>query len=215
MANLKPPPWELKGSGYIILYKIPKALTLKLGFIPQSLKGRFKGGVLSVIVVDYKQTDAGPYRELLYIPGVFYKEGARRSISKIYVSTTDSLINGRKNWGIPKELADFKFEKLNSRSEYIMVRKEGKPVAEFIFMEGRFCFPLKIRFLPFNLIQVYENKYYYNTFRGEGVAGSAKIRHIDINSSMFPQVSSLKPRMVIKIKSFSMIFQTPKTKNLG
>jgi hypothetical protein len=32
------------------------------------------------------------------------------SISKIYVSTQDSIDNGQKNWGIPKEMAHFEVQ---------------------------------------------------------------------------------------------------------
>jgi hypothetical protein len=61
--------------------------------------------------VDYESSDAGPYRELLYIPGAF-RSGLqlRYSITRIYVTTEASVINGRRNWGIPKELADISWK---------------------------------------------------------------------------------------------------------
>jgi hypothetical protein len=48
---------------------------------------------------------------LLYIGGTL-KFGQKRhySISKIYVSTQDSIDNGQKNWGIPKEMAHFEVQ---------------------------------------------------------------------------------------------------------
>lgn len=53
----------------------------------------------------------GPYRELLFIPGAFHINGRYTfSIPKIYVSTETSVNSGIKNWGIPKEVADFTVE---------------------------------------------------------------------------------------------------------
>jgi acetoacetate decarboxylase len=53
----------------------------------------------------------GPYKELLFIPGVFHINGRYTySISKIYVSTEASVRSGIENWAIPKEVADFTIE---------------------------------------------------------------------------------------------------------
>lgn len=67
-----------------------------------------------VMVVRYKDCPAGPYDELLYVPGLFSrKETADQyflSNTRIYVSTDVSVANGRKEWGIPKHRADFSFD---------------------------------------------------------------------------------------------------------
>lgn len=59
----------------------------------------------------------GPYDELIYVPGLFSRRPRQPlrtgrtaaepieyfpSITRIYVSTDESVYNGRKNWGIPK-----------------------------------------------------------------------------------------------------------------
>ncbi len=53
----------------------------------------------------------GPYDELIYVPGLFSRRSPSDqqqpveyfpAITRIYVSTDESVYNGRKNWGIPK-----------------------------------------------------------------------------------------------------------------
>lgn len=56
-------------------------------------------------------TLAGPYDELLYVPGYFNfkseagKDNFALSVTRIYVSAPASVKNGRANWGVPSELA--------------------------------------------------------------------------------------------------------------
>lgn len=66
------------------------------------------------MVLRYTESPVGPYDELLIIPGAFDsppfsddKENPR--VTRIYVSTLASVINGRKNWNTPKHLARFEF----------------------------------------------------------------------------------------------------------
>jgi hypothetical protein len=55
------------------------------------------------------------YDELLLIPGEFHVPVAKERgatyarVTRIYVSTAASVFNGRRNWSIPKRLADFTF----------------------------------------------------------------------------------------------------------
>jgi hypothetical protein len=63
----------------------------------------FKGGVGAVMLVHYEKADCGPYDELLYIPGFFEHNGKNyMRITKIYVSTKESVEWGRRNWAIQK-----------------------------------------------------------------------------------------------------------------
>jgi len=74
------------------------------------------GGPGMVMLVQYTETPVGPYDELIYIAGKFSlpdEDGktkiAGNRITRIYVSTKESTANGRRNWNIPKEVADFKY----------------------------------------------------------------------------------------------------------
>ncbi|KAK4048032.1 hypothetical protein OIV83_005066 [Microbotryomycetes sp. JL201] len=101
------------------------------------LSARFHGGTGAMMLVRYNESPvgqsdlitallpaegvatktqgSGPYDELLLVPGYFsfIAQGGEtvyhHVITRIYVSTPDSIKNGRFNWGIPKHLANFQF----------------------------------------------------------------------------------------------------------
>lgn len=200
-------PWNLKGKGYILVYKFKKEFVEKYGNVPEFLKDKYSGGFGSVMLVDYTESNAGPYGELLFIPGKFKFKGKKLdTISKIYVSTMESVVNSRNNWGIPKEQGDFEFEKLNEHTEHIHISAAGKKVAEFKFRSGTMAFPVSTKLLPFPLVQEYEDKYYYTSFYGKGIGKLAKMEEISINPELFPDISLCKPIAVIKVEPFSITF---------
>ena len=202
-----PAPWSLRGRGYILIYKFKGDFIEKYGNVPDFLKGRYAGGFGSVMLVDYLHSDAGPYGELLFIPGKFDFKGKKLdTISKIYVSSNESVVNGWANWGIPKELAKFEFEKINSREESIRVSIDGTSVAEFVIRSGVMPFPVSTKLLPFPLVQLHEEKYFYTSFLGSGRGSFAKIKKLEINSELFPDISLCKPIAVIKVDPFAITF---------
>ncbi|EAT81211.1 hypothetical protein HBH56_132940 [Parastagonospora nodorum] len=116
-------PWAMKAESYLLF--------LKLKELPQGVYdeleevwagdefGKFKGGLGAVVIVRYSDTPAGPYDELILVPGNFTipppssgpPKIAKRSlrIARIYVSQRTTTYNGRLNWNIPKHLARFSF----------------------------------------------------------------------------------------------------------
>ncbi|HHY65481.1 MAG TPA: acetoacetate decarboxylase family protein [Clostridiaceae bacterium] len=216
MENFCPAPWNLTGKGYILLYKFPKVFAEEKANVPEFLKGKFAGGFGALMLVDYSTSDAGPYGELLLIPGKFMHEGKKlNTISKIYVSTMASVINGRRNWGIPKELADFSFQAIDSRTEKVSVTSEETMVAEFILESGKLSFPVNTKLLPFPLVQQYEGKYYYTTFHGSGTGRFAKLKDISVNPGLFPDVSGFRPIAAIKVEPFKIVFPEAKIAGTG
>lgn len=200
-------PWKLKGKGYILIYKFKKEFIQNYGNVPKFLKDKYSGGFGSVMLVDYTESNAGSYGELLFIPGKFkFREKKLDTISKIYVSTMESVDNGRNNWGIPKEQGDFKFEKVDENTEHVSINVGGKLVAEFKFKSGTMVFPVNTKLLPFPLVQEYKDKYYYTSFVGKGLGRFAKTREININPELFPDISLCKPIAVIKVEPFSITF---------
>ncbi|GAA6057593.1 hypothetical protein JCM3770_005402 [Rhodotorula araucariae] len=121
----RPAPWTLTGEGWIFpLYTpfsetpipLPEGAYAPLERDSQAdLGDRFHGGVGMVLILRYATSDAGPYDELMYVPGLFSRPGGGDkpeysfAITRIYVSTDASVANGRRNWGIPKHRADFTF----------------------------------------------------------------------------------------------------------
>ncbi|SCV74319.1 BQ2448_6751 [Microbotryum intermedium] len=128
-----PPPWDLTGSGCIFVvepqpFSPTSAVPLPPGSYdpfeqgtPFDQSSNFYGGVGAILVVRYTTSDVGPYDELMIIPGNFkneHKDGTTSfdlAITRIYVSTKESVYNGRQNWGIPKHLANFSFTPVQDR----------------------------------------------------------------------------------------------------
>ncbi len=206
-----PAPWDLCGKGYIFLYKFKKDFVANSANVPEFLKGAFAGGFGSVMLVDYEQSDAGPYGELLFIPGKFRFGGKKLdTISKIYVSTMESVVNGRVNWGIPKEKAEFSFEEIGSDTEKATITVDGKTAAEFTLKSGRLSFPVSTKLLPFPLVQQYEGKHYFTSFFGKGKGKLAKVVGIKIDPALFPDVSLCRPIAVVKVSPFNITFPEAK-----
>ncbi|KAH9812002.1 hypothetical protein DFH28DRAFT_931265 [Melampsora americana] len=79
-----------------------------------STPGIFRGGAGTVQIIRYHSSPVGPYNELIFIPGNFSmpKElggGSMAQITRIYVSSLQSVFNGRTHWNTPKSLAHFEF----------------------------------------------------------------------------------------------------------
>jgi hypothetical protein len=207
MDKIFPAPWQLKGKGYILLYKFSEAFVNQFANVPDFLTGKFAGGFGSVMLVDYETSNAGPYGELLFIPGKFNHLGQKLdTISKIYVSSQASVDNGRRNWGIPKQQADFLFEKLDAQRDHIQINLGETIIADFIINSGGPAFPVNTQFMPFPLVQLQDEQYFYTKFSGSGKGRLAKMEQIHIDAASFPDISQCKPIAVIKVDPFQITF---------
>ncbi|KAF8651140.1 hypothetical protein AX16_004863 [Volvariella volvacea WC 439] len=110
-------PWKLKGKSWIFtLSGLSPTSSFPAGFAAPyeaealSSGGTFVGGPSSVQLVSY--TESPVDNELIYLPGRWqYPDGSSSfRITRIFVSTKESTYNGRKNWNIPKQVADFDFK---------------------------------------------------------------------------------------------------------
>lgn len=209
-----PAPWNLTGKGYIFIYKFSKKFVSEQGNVPDFLQGKFCGGFGAVMLVDYAKSNAGPYGEFLFIPGKFRWNRKRlNNISKIYVSTMESVENGRANWAIPKEHADFTFTKVDEKTENVEIKTTDGTVAEITLKSGGLHFPVSTKLMPFPLVQKQDSKYFYTNFFGTGRGSFAKIKNIKINSKLFPDISTCKPIAVVKVEPFDITFPEAKIEN--
>lgn len=205
-----PAPWELKGNGYIIAFKFPKEFTEKNSFIPSSMKKRFSAGIGSVMLIDYNESAVGPYRELLFIPGKFkFPKKKIYSITKIYVSSKESVVNGKLNWGIPKELADFKIEHVAKNKERITVSKDNSIIMDVTLHTRGPTMPFFTKMFPLSLVQETVDNIYYTQLHGKGKEKMAKIIDVSVNQKYFPNISKLKPLFTVKIENFKLFFEKP------
>lgn len=204
-----PAPWFLLGRGYIILFKLTPDFVAAWGAVPEALEGCFAGGVGTVMYVDYLSSDVGPYRELLFVPGMF-SLGSKRyfSITRIYVSTQDSVVNGRNNWGIPKERADFEVAR-DGDSECIRVSRDGVFCAELHFRSCRCGMPVTTAVIPpgmRTLIHAHGGRTYLTTPGARGSLAPARLTRAITDESLFPDFTYGRILCSFSVPKFLMTF---------
>lgn len=205
-------PWDLTGNAYILVYALSKKFKREEAFVPEELKDRNRGRLGVVLIVDYKTTDVGPYKELMFIPGAFrFKNRSCYTISKIYVSSWLSVLNGRLNWGIPKEMADMVFETNNDRTEEISVFKDGTSIAYFKLRPIRVPFPVNLNIVPdflktFGQIYPYFDQTYFYSPEMSGIVQPAALLESHFDSIYFPDLNKGRLLAVFRIKGFNLYF---------
>lgn len=207
---IAPPPWTLCGKGVILLYRFQKEFIEKNGFLSDDLQKRFKGVIGSVILVDYNTSPVGAYQELLFIAGLFqFPQRKAFHISKIYVSTYESVWNGINNWGIPKELATFRWEKLANQWEYFSAIKEEVTFFNLELKPYGVPFYVNTAWLPFHFYQWRQNILLDTVPKAKGWAKLCKIRNLHVNPNYFPDITQQKLIGAIVVPRFTMVFPQP------
>jgi hypothetical protein len=204
-----PAPWVLVGQGYITLVMLSPDFVVQQGFVPDALQGRFAGGMGMVMYVDYLSSDVGPYREILFIPGMFDVGGRKYfSITRIFVSTRESVVNGRRNWGIPKELADFEVSR-EGGVEYVRMSRDGRQFAELRFRALPFSVPVTTALVPRGprtLVHLHEGRTYLTAPGARGAASPARLVHARIDGAVFPDFTQGRILGTVAVPKFLMTF---------
>jgi hypothetical protein len=212
-VKIVPAPWSLTGSAYVMFYKFSKRFVEEQGFLAHYQKDRFLGYVGTVMLVDYKTSGVGPYQELLFIPGMFTFDWKKVfSISKIYVSSRDSVYNGIQNWGIPKEYADFDWKQNSDGTEHISVKIGGKEFFKTEFSKGFISFPLSTSILPLTIVQKLNKDLFITNPTAKGKAIFSKLKSVEVNKNLFPDISNASPLLTMKVENFEMAFNEPVVK---
>lgn len=203
------PPWTLTGYGYLLLYKLPESVSTS--FVTH---GAYKGGLSSIIIANYIRSGVGPYEEIMFIPGVVqYQQTKGYSVTQIYVSTMDSVINGQRHWGLPKQFAHFSFEQRDQHTEQIQASDEnGNQFANLTLSASGIQFPIRGFILP-RIHQEYEGRTIITRLHAQGWGQWAKLTHAEFDNINLPDISSFRPLAAIKITSFTMIFPEPTIKS--
>ena len=202
-----PPPWTLHGEGIMLLYRFKKSWVESKSNLPAQLQGQFKGGFGYVMLVDYSSSPVGPYHELLFIPGQF-GEKKFQSITRILVSSEASTDQGRKNWGIPKETANFRWEKEKGKDR-IQVELDGKKILDTEITHGGISFPISTALLPLRLKQTLDEKTYLTLPKGSGWGKLARVRRMQVDPQLFPDLEGIQPLLALKVNPFTIHFPVP------
>lgn len=190
-----------------MVYKFSKKWVEDFGQLPPKLVGKFKGGLGYLMLVNYKNSPVGPYRELLFIPGKFFPHG-KQSITKIYVDSEASTQNGRANWGIPKKTLPFTWEEENGKTSIKIISEKSIVFSCEVDTIG-IPFPTSTSFLPIDLHQELNKVNYYTKPSGSGWGKLAKVKIKEIDSDYFPDLRTQKPLFAVKIKPFWINFPMP------
>lgn len=202
-----PPPWKLKGEGIILIFNFKKDWVENSSHLPKYLKGKYKGGLGYVMLVNYEKSPVGAYHELLIIPGKFRKS-KKQSITKIYVDSEASTQNGRNNWGIPKETLPFSWKKEGNK-DLIEIRSGDEVIFSTEIAHGGIPIPVTTTLLPIDLCQSWNTVKYYTKPSGFGWGKLAKINKLELNPDFFPDIRGIKPLLVLKVDPFYIKFPEP------
>jgi hypothetical protein len=201
-------PWNLKGRGFMFIYHFDKGCGSLAHFMPKEHHGAYQGGLGALMLVDYESSNAGPYQEILFIPGKFSLGGQRRhAISRIWVSSQESVVSGRANWGIPKDLASFAISQQSKGHETWAVSEPGKKpffAAEVSF--GGVPFPVHTAALPMPLLQTWRGNRFLTRFRGFGLGRFAHLDRVTVDTEIFPDLAQKKPLFGIEVSPFRLTF---------
>lgn len=211
---IAPPPWSLTGDGFVLIYSFSSKFNQQYGFLADYQRQGYKGWIGAVILADYKTSGVGPYRELLFIPGLFDLGGKMTfSISKIYVSTYDSAWNGTENWGIPKELADFNMTDRSDGSRVYEVSRDGKLFFEVCMKPLGPRFPVSTKLFPWSrIMQQLRDRWLLTRPAASGQAQLSSLKNIFADPDFFPPLSRVKPLLVFSVRDLLMAFPVPQVR---
>lgn len=202
-----PAPWTLTGDGYILLYKFPRKFAEAHSYF-----GDYKGGLGAVMLVDYHTSDVGPYREVLFSPGRIAYPGrpvrTGYSISRIYVDSIPSVINGQDNWGIPKEFAEFDVRRIDRGVERIRIYRDQQRFLDITLQTGGWRLPVNAALMP-AIVQQRRGRTFVTKLRAAGRAQFVRVLNFQIESDLFPPVHQFRPLLAMRITGFKMTFPVP------
>lgn len=203
------PPWHLEGSGSILLFRFEHGFLERDAFLPEALRSDLDGRLGLVMLVEYQASGVGPYWELLFLAGPILLDRRRVfTITKIYVSTEASAVNGRENWGIPKEVADFEVDR-RGRTERVIVTREGRTVADLTLGFRELRLGLTAGVLPRSwrtLVQPWEGRTYLTTLEGRGVVHPARLLKARIEPELFPDLTRGRVLAGVYTSRFRLLF---------
>ena len=214
-ATRVPAPWSLRGHAWMVALRLPAGAAARTAFVAPDLRATVKAAFSVLLCVAYDEAPCGPYRELLFIPGTMkFGEARHPSISRILVSTWDSVVNGRSNWGIPKDRADFDWTRTDDGDRW-RVTSEGRELCSLEFTApAGVRVPLRSQWVPRGFgtfAQRHAGRTYYYRPAATGDLRLCRLRQWRFDPESFPDLSGATVLAALRIEGFRMVFPVART----
>jgi len=213
-------PWVLRGEGWLLPRRLDTRALRAVTHLPPERAEQLEPlpGVGSLLVlVDYHASPVGPYHELLVVPGTLpFADGCRYpTIDRIMVSSWPSTVSGRANWGIPKDVADFTWQRSvdGARTDAVQVSVEGRPAARFRLRRPRLHLPGPLAALPSGartVAQRWQGNDLLTALDGSGRIGRGRRLDAWVDPELVPPVVDGRPGPALHVSRFELGFPVPR-----
>lgn len=171
--------------------------------------------MVQVLLVRYHNSPIGPYDELLILDHPLISKLRLNSIPNFFVSTEASVQHGQQFWGIPKELAEFKWQEQGQETCYTIhfaqqsmqlhLKKSKKPHSFSIRSDRLPKAALRIR-------QAWQGKRYQFSPQFRGHLTKLHSAQWTEAQDMFPDFSQERCLQGFYISEFKLIFPEARIK---
>lgn len=197
--EVSPAPWHLVGRG-AILWLCPQR--------SPGVRGLRTPGALAF--VDYAQSGVDPYLELLHVPRFTHSGGTiGPTIDRIWVTSKRSVVSGRANWGIPKDLAAITRSPVgDGGGERWVAAVGGAPLASLSLTPKGPQIPIAKPRGVGRLLQRMHGELYRTPI---SVAGRLRVATVDelVLGDVFRDLRPSQVKLAVLIEHFTMGFHEP------
>jgi len=226
--GLAPTPWQLRGRGYLMIFRFSPEQQKRSSFLGRSQQARLESGLSTVLLLDHQDSTIGSHQELLYIPGKLPCAGEQLStFSKAYSSSQEAIDGARLHWGITKEAACFDFDAdptefihddhsmvvAEKTTHFISVKKGSSNVLATGLRAYGPSFGLSSRFLPKSPLRMGQSLNNQSFVFQPEFQARARLVHIDslfINATLFPDVRSARLVGCLQLNHLTMTYPLAK-----
>ncbi len=166
----------------------------------------------ALMLIRYAQSGVGPYDELLWVSLT-----GKPQVTRIVVSTQQSVAWGRRNWAIPKSRAEFAWEGEPGR-EQVRVTQDGRLLAHLSVQAWGPSLPVTTAVVPAvwrTLTQPPLPEAEDRTSLLTTVSASGRVRPARlsvIGGDFHPALLERRPRLTAAVPDFRMVFPVPRVR---
>lgn len=182
--EVKPAPWQLKGSGLLLSSRFDARTVSEHELLALWLKKRCLGGRGFYVGLSFEESPVGAYSELLVVPGRFQaSQGKRYAIAQSFCDSSDAIFNYSNNWGIETELARIAYGERGGEP-YFKVQKGEDDLLSMQFSPFGPSIPFQTGSNLVRLISEQGKKRYYLGFSIKGKMRLAKLSELKFDPAL-------------------------------